>query len=174
MGPSLKVCLKVARTNCNEAVVRDSRHVMPSGKSFAIPFVSLPSTNSSSSPRPATLATIGPIKIAPRILSAILLPPINGMNTRTTIIKAGKFIVEEPWVIATVVSTDAPRLRKAVAIGTMQAEHRFITGPIIKPLKTPFTPLPSKRSRISAGKRKASVMPAITKAKVIPIHTRFK
>jgi|TARA_B100001971_G_C17732595_1_gene306696 hypothetical protein len=76
------------------------------------------------------------------MLKAILLPPIKGMNTRVAITRAGKFIVEEDWVIATVVSNPAPRFLKAVAIGTIQAEQRLTTGPPITPLRTPVNPLP--------------------------------
>jgi hypothetical protein len=81
---------------------------------------------------------------------------------------AGRFRVDEPCVIARVVSMPAPRWRKALATGTMQAEQRFMAGPINSPLAEPLIPRWYKPRLDSAGKRNTSVSPATRKAKIIP------
>ena len=137
IGPSRSVCLNVALTNCRNAVLSESFQETPSGKSDIATW----SSGSLSWPLlPTTHATSGPSMSAPSMLRATRLPPMIGMKTRTAMVMAGRFIVDEPCVIATVVSMPAPRRRKAVAIGTMHAEHRFTAGPIITPLSTPLNP----------------------------------
>ena len=123
---------------------------------------------------PITLATTEPRTRVPITLSTIRLPPIKGINTIDAMMRAGRFMVDEPWVIATVVSMPAPRRRNAVAIGTMHAEQSDITGPITAPFKTPLNPCPVNRWLLFFGKRNDSVIPAIMKANTIPIHTKLR
>ena len=98
-------------------------------------------------------------------------PPIIGANTIAAMMRAGRFSVEEPCVIARVVSTPEPRLRNAEATGTMQAEHRFMAGPTSSPFSDPLIPVPEMPQPLDLGNRKASVAPATRKAKVMPSAT---
>ena len=70
----------------------------------------------------------------------------------------------------------APRCRKALATGTMQAEHRFIAGPTTSPPVSCVSNRPrfpgSVQPLLPAGNRKVSVSPAIRKANPIPSDTR--
>ena len=99
---------------------------------------------------------------------------IVGANAIAAIKRANKFIVDELCVIATVVSKPDPLRLNPFAIGTIQAEHRLTTGPMITLFKTPRNPEPKKRSPLFGGNKKASVIPATTKANNIPIDTFFK
>tara|TARA_B100001750_G_C15155473_1_gene421720 strand:+ start:145 stop:537 length:393 start_codon:yes stop_codon:yes gene_type:complete len=101
------------------------------------------------------------------------LVPKTGLNTKNTIARAGIFIVAELWTIDIAPAIPPPLLRKAEETGTIQAEHRFITGPAAIPLTVRLNRLPdSKFLPEPPGKINASVMPATTKAKVIPTATK--
>ena len=84
----------------------------------------------------------------------------------------GRLRVEDPCIIASVVSTPDPRLRNADATGTMHAEHRFMAGPTISPLSEPVTPPPESPCPLHLGKMNDSVAPATRKANIMPTATR--
>ena len=132
------------------------------------------SPNSSCLERRETHATSGPSNRDPRILREMRVILIVGANAIAAMKRANKFIVDELWVIATVVSKPDPLRLNPFAIGTMQAEHRLSTGPMITLFKTPRNPEPKKRSLLFGGKRNASVIPATTKANNMPIDTFFR
>ena len=101
------------------------------------------------------------------------LTPSNGVKTMATIIKEGMFSVADPCTMLMAPSIPTPVLRNVEDIGTMQAEHRFITGPMASPFRVRLNELfPVDVPVPPAGKRKASVRPATTKAKTIPTETR--
>ena len=103
------------------------------------------------------------------------LPASIGVKTSAAISKAGTFIVLDPWTIAKAASVPAPRCRKALATGTMQAEHRFMAGPTSKPPREPRTPCRDHVPyRMPGGSRNVSVSPAIRKAKTIPSEISFR
>ena len=119
----------------------------------------------------AIFATSGPISRAPAMLSAMRVAPINGANTIAAMMMAGRFSVEDPCVIASVVSTPAPRRRNADATGTMHAEHRVIAGPTISPFSEPRKPEPDSPHPLDFGNRNASVAPATRNANAMPTDT---
>ena len=98
-------------------------------------------------------------------------PPIRGANTMAAMMMAGRFSVDDPCVMASVVSTPEPRLRNAEATGTMHAEQRFIAGPTNSPFSDPLIPVAERPHPLDLGNRKASVAPATRKAKVMPSAT---
>ena len=104
-----------------------------------------------------------------------LLTPIMGVNTSTAITKPGRLSVDEPCTIASPPSIPTPRLWNAADTGTMQAEHRFITGPRTMPLRD-FLRLPPDRTPtpLPFGKRNASVSPATRNANTIPTATSWR
>ena len=87
---------------------------------------------------------------------------------------AGRFSVEDPWAIPTVAAIPAPRLLNADDMGTMQAEQRVIGAPTMRPFSAPAMPRPENARLVEPGNRKASVRPAIRKAKLIPTATSRK
>ena len=101
-------------------------------------------------------------------------PPISGANTMAAMIIAGRFNVEDPCVMARVVSTPEPLLRNAEATGTIHAEQRFMAGPMSSPFSDPLTPVAEKPQPLDFGNRKASVVPATRKAKIIPNDTSLR
>ena len=101
------------------------------------------------------------------------LTPSNGVKTMATITNEGMFRVADPCTMLMAPSIPTPVLRKVEDIGTMQAEHRFITGPMASPFRVRLNELFSVVVPVPPlGKRKASVRPATTKAKTIPTETR--
>ena len=102
--------------------------------------VSGPATPTPGSPsarlasRWAAQATRGPSANPPSNATARRLMPRAGPNTKKVIESAGMFSVAEPCTTATAPPIPPPPRRYAVEMGTMQAEHRFSTGPIARPL----------------------------------------
>ena len=121
-----------------------------------------------------TFATSGPISRTPTRLTAMRVPPMRGANTIAAIIREGRLNVDEPCVMASVVSMPEPRLLNAEATGTMQAEQRFIAGPTSSPLREPRTPVPVSLQSPDLGKTNASVAPATRKAKIMPTVTSWR
>ena len=124
--------------------------------------------------RRTSRATSGPSSRTPTTLTAMRVLASIGVKTSAAMTSAGRFSVEEPWVMAMAVSTGAPRFRKAEAMGTMQAEHRFMDEPTANPRSTPFMPPPVNREPLLPGKRNTSVIPAARNAKIIPTVTSFR
>ena len=82
--------------------------------------------------------------------------------------------VDDPCVMARVVSMPEPRRLNAEATGTMHAEHRFMAGPISSPLREPLIPAPVRLQSPDFGKMNASVAPATRKAKIMPTVTSWR
>ena len=124
--------------------------------------------------RAATIATRGPTANAATMLNSRRLNPNSGVNTKATIMSAGRFRVDDPWTIEIAPSMPAPLLRNDAAMGTMHAEHRFMTGPTARPFRVRLSPLPDRivARRLLSGKRNPSVRPATVKAKIMPAATR--
>ena len=85
--------------------------------------------------------------------------------------RAGRFRVEDPWAMDMVASMLAPLPRKAAETGTMQAEHRVMAGPTIRPFRAPLNPPAANSLPVKPGKMNASMAPATRKAKVMPAAT---
>ena len=131
-------------------------------------------SNSSPSNGPRTVFTIrGPMSSAPTTASTTLLAPSRGVNTKNTMASAGMFMVAEPCTIAIAPSTPTPFLRNAEETGTIQAEHRFMTGPVRAPLRVRLNIPPDGTSGpLPGGNSILSASPATRKAKVMPTATR--
>ena len=120
---------------------------------------------------PATRATSGPSRNAADSPSSTRLAPNSGENTTAIISSDGTLRVAEPCTSASAPSIPSPRRRMALETGTMQAEHRFTTGPRPSPLRMrPTAPAVSRREP-AAGIRNASAMPPARKANAMPIAT---
>ena len=102
------------------------------------------------------------------------VPPIMGAKTIAVMTSAGRLRVDDPWAMDMVASMLAPLLLNAAETGTMQAEHRVMAGPTIRPLRAPFSPPAANSLPVKPGKMKASMAPATRKAKVMPAATSLK
>ena len=126
-------------------------------------------------PRSTTYATKGPTRITAVIPRINLLIPRIGVNTSAAITRPGTLSVEEPCNIARAPSIPTPCLWNDDETGTIQAEHKFITGPTIKPFSD-LRILPPERipTPLLRGNKNASDRPATVKAKSIPSATNCK
>ena len=89
-------------------------------------------------------------------------------------IRAGRFSVEEPCVIARVVSTPEPLPRNADATGTMHAEHKVHRRADKQPLQRSLDARRREAPAAGLGEQKCLGRPATRKAKAMPTDTSLK
>ena len=97
-----------------------------------------------------------------------------GANTITTMMRAGRFRVDDACIVLMVAATLAPFLRNADEMGTMHAEQSVIGAPMAIPLRADRNPAPRALGKRVWGKMKVSVRPAARKAKTMPMDTICK
>ena len=167
IGPMRTTIRPVARAQRRSPWVNSS--VQPQSGSAAAAGVRSQASGSGESP--ATRATRGPSRNAADSPSSTRLAPSSGENTTAIIISDGTLRVAEPCTSASAPSIPSPRRRTALDTGTMQAEHRFTTGPRPRPLRMRLRgPAVAPREPVG-GVRNASAMPPARKAKAMPIAT---
>ena len=120
---------------------------------------------------PATRATSGPSAKAAASPSSTRLAPSSGENTTAIISSEGRLSVADPCTSASAPSIPSPRRRTAPDTGTTQAEQRFTTGPMPKPLRMRLTGPAGARRASPAGVRNASAMPPARNANAMPTAT---
>ena len=155
-GPNLHRYRRLDFSQSFMPVTMVSRHVANSGNGPS----ARPNLKASLklSCRRSRRATSGPSNRTPTTLTAMRVLASMGVKTSAAMTSAGRFNVEEPWVMAMAVSTGAPRFLKADAMGTMHAEHRFMDDPTAKPRSTPLMPPPVRPDPPLLGNRNTSVM----------------
>ena len=117
--------------------------------------------------------------IRPRIITAsTAIPSLESARPGVKIVRVINMVrmlrFGELCVMPRTTSGLAPRLLSALDTGTMQAEQRFMNGPMRAPLIEPLIPLSMSGWRAVFGNRNTSVIPAMRNANIIPMETNFK